>query len=520
MINIRLKGVVSFSININTVINKFIILSAVIVSGISITMINNAVALEYKPTYEANDEISTLSRVDEVYYLQPHNSYEARENGEVLSDWLNQGFRSLEIDVLDSGPWQDDPQGPYVTHDQSGADNACESNGEDDRLIDCLNDINDWLDSNESDVPLMLYIDMKTRTADIIGSWYASEIALLDTFISDALGDRLYRYQDLVDHLNSETGTELNKEDYRNALKQKGWPNIGDLQSNNHRVMVIYTGGQLGNVNDRMEQSLENGILNGFLCPDIDTADADEFSGAIDSISLMNSQQIFCGNVKAGDHYQVTANRAHEYKQLMHLWGSSGQAAGDFDNDIYAANFIAVAHGVSAIGIDPTSANELPEFMYSTLPFVGVRRALPGYFSIKSMLNDDLCFEVKDSYSNGADIRLDTCNNSMSQAFVYTAEGQLRSKGDNQYCLDFNSGSADNGDELHLWNCDGGHSEKWRMESDGSFKNRDENWQYCMDIKGSTASDDEAIRIWQCNDDDLSQQFILESLSDWAQTEF
>ncbi|WP_182288387.1 hypothetical protein [Vibrio spartinae] len=65
---------------------------------------------------------------------------------------------------------------------------------------------------------------------------------------------------------------------------------------------------------------------------------------AIDAISPTNSKRFFCGNVKAGDHYQVTANAASDTKQLMHLWHS----AGDFANTDYAATWIAIAHGVSA----------------------------------------------------------------------------------------------------------------------------------------------------------------------------
>ncbi|WDD99978.1 ricin-type beta-trefoil lectin domain protein [Thalassomonas actiniarum] len=487
--------------------------------GAGLFLSANALAGEiYTPTYKQSEAISQDKRIDELYYLQPHNSYERLNSGDMLAHWLDEGFRSLELDVLDKGPWQSDDNGPYVTHDQSGKNNNCDSNGGSDRLGHCLADIKQWLDAhpvNEGQVtaPIMLYIDMKTEAINPLGSWHPSEIKLLDEYVSRELSGYLYTYQDLLAHLTPYTSNN----DYRSALKNKGWPKLSALNPNNHRVIVLYTGGRVGNVNDLMEQANSDYVLNGFVCPDIDTADPEEFSGAIDSISAGNSKKIFCGNVKAGDHYQVTANRANEYKQLMHLWNTSG----DFENKYYAYNFIAVAHGVSAIGIDVDQiAGGSSYFNESEIPYVGVRRSLPGYFQIKPKLNSGLCLEVKDGYKNGSAIRLDQCGNYGNQKFVYTAEGQLRPKYGNKYCVDFDTGSADNGDALHLWDCDGGNSEKWRIQKDGKIKNRDNGWSHCIDIQGSAATDDEEVRIWSCNDNDVSQQFILESVSDWQQTEF
>ncbi|QFT55406.1 ricin-type beta-trefoil lectin domain protein [Microbulbifer sp. THAF38] len=451
-------------------------------------------------------------RIDQLYYLQPHNSYERLEAGETLTDWLDKGFRSLELDVVDHGPWQGSSYGPYVAHGQSDIGNhMCSSNGSDDRLIHCLNDIKAWLANNELNAPLMLYIDMKPDS-NWFAAWYADEIYLLDQYIKQQLGELQFSYQDLLAHLEASSPSS----DYRSTLKNIGWPTLGELLPRGKKVLVMFTGGQSGNVNNRMESALDNYNLHAFLCPDIDTADPEEFSGNIDSIDSNSSKRIFCGNVKAGDHYQVTANEAANTKQLMHLWNSSG----DFSNTDFGYAYLAVAHGATAIGMDPSTAANTPSYTSQAIPFVGVRRSLPGYMRLRSASNSNLCMTVSQGYSNGSNLTLSNCNTSNEQQFVYTAEGQLRPKGNNKYCVDYNTGSADNGDKMHLWDCDGGNSEKWQIQQDGTIQNRDKDWSYCIDTPGSSAEEGERLQIYKCSNNDINQQFLLEVVADWKQNSF
>ncbi|WP_444888641.1 ricin-type beta-trefoil lectin domain protein [Microbulbifer sp. JMSA008] len=451
-------------------------------------------------------------RIDQLYYLQPHNSYERLATEETLTDWLDKGFRSLELDVVDHGPWQGSNHGPYVAHGQSDIGNhMCRSNGDNDRLVHCLDDIKAWLDNNELNAPLMLYIDMKPDS-NWFAAWYADEIYVLDQYIKQHLGDLQFSYQDLLAHLQASSPSS----NYRNTLKNIGWPTLGELQSQNKKVLVMFTGGQSGNVNNRMESALDNYPLHAFLCPDVDTADPEEFSGNIDSMDSSSSQKIFCGNVKAGDHYQITANEAANSKQLMHLWSSSG----DFSNTDFGYSYIAVAHGASAIGMDPNTVNDTPSYTGQAIPFVGVRKSLPGYFRIQSIQNPNLCMNVSQGYGNGSNLTLANCNSSNEQQFVYTAEGQLRPKGNNKYCVDYNSGSADNGDKMHLWDCDGGNSEKWQVQESGIIQNRDKDWQYCIDTPGASADNGEQLQIYKCNSSDTGQKFSLNAVNEWKQTSF
>ncbi|MCL1123499.1 hypothetical protein [Shewanella surugensis] len=85
---------------IKTILKGGAFYRAVGISVIGINITQSAAALEYNPIYSQSQQLSVQSRVDDVYYLQPHNSYAPREGGEALADWLNQGLRSLEIDVL------------------------------------------------------------------------------------------------------------------------------------------------------------------------------------------------------------------------------------------------------------------------------------------------------------------------------------------------------------------------------------------------------------------------------------
>lgn len=78
-------------------------------------------------------------------------------------------------------------------------------------------------------------------------------------------------------------------------------------------------------------------------------------------------QVIVGSNLKSRDHYQVTANRAHRHRQIIHLWGDHV-----FGNGSYPYNYIAVAQGISAIGRD----SNLTETFGGSIPIIGVRRSL------------------------------------------------------------------------------------------------------------------------------------------------
>jgi hypothetical protein len=65
------------------------------------------------PPYKA-DKPSNSDRFDRLYYIQPHNTY---HYDSYLTKWLENGYRSLELDVHDKDSWESNPKGPYVGHD-------------------------------------------------------------------------------------------------------------------------------------------------------------------------------------------------------------------------------------------------------------------------------------------------------------------------------------------------------------------------------------------------------------------
>ena len=462
-------------------------------------------------------------RLDQVYYAQPHNTY---QHSSKLTNWLDAGYRTVELDVIDRGDWEKEAKGPYVSHGASPGNANC-SAASDDRLGNCLDDVVGWLDRNTASVsvPILVFVDMKASW-DPASAWKSDEVAMLDDFVRNYLGNRLFTYRDLLATLGANPN--------RTGLKATGWPTLATLKG---KIIVVFTGGHLGDVNARMNSARK--ILNGqnpagpvsFLCPDVDSSDPDEISGAIDSIGATDSAFFFCANMKGGKHDQLVLNRSAEYRQLIHQWSTAGDFAktpeAASDSASYPSSYIAVAHGASAIGWDVTqslSDNSVfqPSWL-SSIPLVARRRSLPGYFQLHTpTAGSGKCVDVKGaSYKKGTPLIQYSCNASAAnQQFVYTAEGQLRPKGDNRYCADIDGGKGKQGAKLHIWGCDGGESERWAVTPDGRFANRHGDWRFCMDLLDANPADGAPLVLWPCNAADAAQKFDPVRVPDWNQTSF
>lgn len=451
----------------------------------------------------------TAPRFDELYMLQPHNSY---DHGAQLTLWLSAGYRTVELDVQDQDNWWTHARGPYVAHDGGPVDSNCR--GTADRLADCLDDIVDWQDAHPGELPIVVFVDMKTRLDNLLSAWDVSKIDALDAFVSGHLGARQYRYGDLRNAIAAAPGATA-----REKLMAAGWPTADALRG---RIIVVFTGGRIGAVNQGMDAmiSLRGASTRAFLCPDVDAPDPDEVSGLVDGMSAAASGQMLCANVQAGDHYQVVANRSAQYRQLMHLWG----AAGDFTSTDYSPVYIAVAHGATAVGMDVTESLSatrvyVPSWTGS-LPLVGTRRGVPGYFTLRpSSAGGAHCIGTRaNGYGNGVQIDQETCTGGADQQFVYTAEGQLRPRGNNTYCMDIAGGVAGNAKAMTLWDCDGGDSEKWFLMPDGRLRSRS-NTAYCAAVPGGVTTTGTQLKTEACSAA-TSQQFERVPVADWAQTTF
>ncbi len=448
-------------------------------------------------------------RLDQLYMLQPHNSY---EHGAQLTLWLDAGYRTLELDVQDQDDGSTNPRGPYVAHDGGPTNSNCR--GTADRLADCLDDIVAWQNAHPGELPIVVFVDMKTRAGNLFSAWDVSKIDALDRFVSGYLGSRLYRYADLRNAIAGAPGATA-----REKLRAVGWPTANALRG---RIIVAFTGGRIGAVNQGMDAmiGLRGSAMSAFLCPDVDAPDPGEISGTVDGMSASASGQMLCANAQAGDHYQLVANRAAEYRQLMHLWG----AAGDFVSTDFAPTYIAVAHGVSAIGMDVTDSLSDPDVTVpawtANIPLVGIRRGLPGYFTLRPLsASGTRCIGTRsNAYGNGSALDQELCTGGYDQQYVYTAEGQLRPRGNNAQCVDISGGSAGAGKAMHLWDCDGGDSEKWFITTDGRFRSR-QNTGYCATVPNGTLNTGVQLRTEVCGTASW-QRFERVSVPDWPQTNF
>lgn len=93
---------------------------------------------------------------------------------------------------------------------------------------------------------------------------------------------------------------------------------------------------------------------------------------------------------------------------------------------------------------------------------------------------------------------------------MYTAEGQLRPKGNNHYCMDVAGGQAGRCKQVHIWDCDGGVSEKWSVRPWGGFANHTQSQAYCLDRTGGT------YETHGCSEHP-DQKFRLKAVADWRE---
>jgi hypothetical protein len=91
------------------------------------------------------------------------------------------------------------------------------------------------------------------------------------------------------------------------------------------------------------------------------------------------------------------------------------------------------------------------------------------------------------------------------QQWHYSDETQLRAVGNDKYCFDINGGDGNNGDQLHIWDCDGGASEKWQLQPDGQLVGMTGR---CADVVNTNLGT--RLQIRDCNGS-ASQRFRLRS---------
>lgn len=449
---------------------------------------------------------SGTDKLNDVYYTLQHNTF---DYGSTLTGWLDQGLRSVELDIIDKDAWENDANGPYVSHDGSSANKNCSANP--DRLGNCLRDLAAWQTSHPGTGPLIVFVDLKASW-DPANAWNADEVDLLDAKVRSILGSRMYTAAELFTYATGNAwtpgGTTL-----RNAVNTAGWPTLSALDN---RIVVAYTGGRIGFANQTQSDGIAHILAasrlpSGFFCPDVEADPSELDPGAtVDGMTSATSQVAVCSNLKSQDNYQVTANRSATRKQLLHLWGDHV-----FGADSAAYNMLAVAHGASAIGRE----SDAVDTHRGLIPPVGKRRSLPGYFQLRPDSAPANCLTIDGAgTSNGTAAKIAACTSSTAQRFVWTAEGQLRPQHDNPGCLDISGGTAGAGKKIHLWDCDGGDSEKWTIDTTGVVRAfTSQSW--CLTIAGGGSSIGTQFTTVTCSGT-AGQKFTLTPVAGWAQTDF
>ncbi|HEX8249940.1 MAG TPA: RICIN domain-containing protein [Pyrinomonadaceae bacterium] len=457
-----------------------------------------------QPFIHAERTTPATTRFQDAYFVMQHNTYAHEDD---MGRYLDRGLRALEIDILDAGDWQSQPDGPVVKHDPLGS-------GSGKRLGAYLREITNWMTAHPGQGPILVFVDFKASD-DPFGDWSGDEIDRVDKVNFQILGNRMYTADKLYRQATGGAYTPGGKT-LRQAVSESGWSTLSSMSD---QVVVAYTGGKFGqrgvangSLGTGIEYIISHGrpLPYGFFCPEVEINPEELAPGkAVKGMSVSTSQYIVAANLSVQDHYQVTANAAYRYKQILHLYGDNKLGNGSF-----AFNYIAVAHGVSAIGRDTNTDNTYG----GAIPLVGVRRSVPGYFTVEPLNASGKVMEVKDAgTNNGANVQLAASTGEPKQSFVYTAEGQLRPKHSNKNCIDIEGADAEDNAKIHLWRCSGGDHVKWAITPEGALVSVD-NPDYVLTVKGAGTS--AGTGFVTAKGREKHQRFKLNAVVEWNQTEF
>ena len=407
---------------------------------------------------------STDIPYNHVTFQVPHNSYDydPDDGGSGIIALLNAGYRAIEIDTHNrTGHGAD-----FVSHSIHANRNHC--GGGNTYLTRCLQDVADWLDGNNSwDGPITIWIDTKSASTD----WTDGAHNATSGHIKSTLGDRVITPTEIKNWANAREETN---DSLRVAVAAAGWPNIQDLGGGTDElgdIIVVLTGNTNSLDNYAANYSgTENDQM--FLCPRVD--DRNDFDPTKNPTGFNDTEAgwVVCGNFQWGDHRQEMMNESYDSNFLSHVWDGSGGYA-DLENFHHA--YIANSHGAQFL-----ARGHDGETFDNHIPLVSVRRSTPGYFTMKNNKSSN-CMDIEGvRSSDGTKALLYDCGTEAepktNQNFAYTMEGQLRPRHATRKCVDVKGGNA-SGEwrNIHIWDCDGGSSEKWQLQhSTGSFVNRED----------------------------------------------
>lgn len=461
-----------------------------------------------------------------VYYMVPHNTYEydasRDDQASGITIMLNAGWRSIELDVEhrdDSGSNND-----WVSHGDQYNQNTCGEGRDNTYLSGCLDDVKAWLKLNGDSlaVPIVIQLDTKGEydTSDDLQGLSRQAVASLEE-------DNLITPHDIVRVLNTpkyrKSGPVIHS--LRDAVAQRGWPTMSDMMSEG-KVLILFTGHtqQYGAYIDDMPDDGSGNWI--FPCPPMQELGDYVVDSAPRGYTNVQRSWIVCGNVVWGDHKHEVLNQAYASNQITLLWIDSS-VAGYADIEEYSHAYKAVAHGAQFISRNPkdytyrgdketATANNRKHTFDDHLPLLGIRRSVPGYF-LMSYDGGKYCVDNNNGASDGTDTHLFGCSlSNPNQQYVYTLEGQLRPRSATSSCHDIDGGDASGaGKQIHIWDCDGGATEKWELQPGSSSFVSHEDGRYGFGVGSGTVRGGTKIKTLHKKDLSRRGQFRLVTTTDW-----
>ncbi|XVQ87741.1 RICIN domain-containing protein [Microbispora siamensis] len=108
--------------------------------------------------------------------------------------------------------------------------------------------------------------------------------------------------------------------------------------------------------------------------------------------------------------------------------------------------------------------------------------------------------------TNGAQAQLWDCNGQTNQRWTYTSGKQLQVFGNK--CLDAYGQGTSNGTQLVIWDCNGQTNQQWNLNSNGTITGVQSG--LCLDANGAGTANGTKIILWSCNGG-TNQQWSLRS---------
>ncbi|MEW9534584.1 lectin [Microbispora sp. NPDC049125] len=106
------------------------------------------------------------------------------------------------------------------------------------------------------------------------------------------------------------------------------------------------------------------------------------------------------------------------------------------------------------------------------------------------------CLDVTGgSATNGAQAQIYDCNGKANQQWTSTSASELRVFGNK--CLDVNGAGTADGSTVIIWDCNGQNNQKWRFNSDGTITAVGAN--KCLDVPNNATANGTKLAIWTCN---------------------